>query len=266
MADFLQLVKDYGAAFSAVLSIIALVIVVIMKGKVKQTLYKILRLKDDNRIEKNKVIVEAFNIITKLEQTNFDEYKLLANDLDTVYNKMYSVISDAKLIQAYDRVITIFITGGKPNLTELQVLARKELGLNPVINKNKENYLLLIENKARKEKLRQELEEQKRLEEIELEKQKENLKQQKEKEKLIKQREKEEKRQRAKLEKQKAKEERKREKLQEEPKVEQGIEKMPAVEKEPVIENVQNENKEKKEAKSKAKAKSKTDSKKDKPE
>ena len=135
MDAILLIIKDYGAAFAAVLSIVALVVVIIINSKVQKTLRQIIKLKDDTRNEKSKVVVEAFNVINKLEQTNFLDYKLVAVELDAVYNRMFSVISDAKLIQAYDRVVKTFIVGSRANLTEFESLARKELGLNIVNNK-----------------------------------------------------------------------------------------------------------------------------------
>ena len=177
MDAILLIIKDYGPA--ALLSIIAVIVVFVVNSKVQRTLRQIIKLKDDTRNEKSKVIVEAFNIINKLEQTNFLDYKLVAVELDVVYNRLYSTVADAKLIQAYDNVIKTFIIGNKASLSEFEVLARKELGLSVVNNKTKQNYLLMINDSESKERARIELEEQRQRELQEIEQQKLALKEQK---------------------------------------------------------------------------------------
>lgn len=191
MANILQYIKDYGPAAAALLSIIALVVVFVVNSKVSNSLRKIIRLKDDTRNEKSKVIVEAFRVISKLQQTSFADYKNLAEELEEVYGRMYSTISDPKLIQAYHRVVTIFILGNKPSLVEFEALARKELGLLVFNSKNKQNYLLMMNNEEERIRANQQLEEQKRQEELELQQQKQYLKEQKEKLKQEKRLEKE---------------------------------------------------------------------------
>jgi hypothetical protein len=186
MATILQYVKDYGPAVAALLSLIALIVVFVVNSRVSSTLRKIIKLKDDTRNEKSKVIVEAFRVIAKLEQTEQADYKNLADELEEVYGRLYSNIADPKLIQAYHRVVTIFILGNKPSLTEFEALSRKELGLPAVNSKNKQNYLLMINNEEERQKANKELEEQKRQEELELQQQKEYQKAQKQKEKELK--------------------------------------------------------------------------------
>ncbi|PKK95931.1 MAG: hypothetical protein CVV59_01080, partial [Tenericutes bacterium HGW-Tenericutes-4] len=183
---------DYGPAAAALLSIVALVVVFVVNSKVANTLKKIIRLKDDTRNEKSKVIVEAFRVISKLQQTSLLDYKNIADELEEVYGRMYSTISDPKLIAAYHRVVTIFILGNKPSLLEFEALSRKELGLPIVNSKNKQNYLLMMNNEEERIKANQQLEEQKRQDELELQQQKQYLKEQKEKEKALKRLEKEE--------------------------------------------------------------------------
>lgn len=206
MDAILQIVRDYGAAFAALLSIIALIVVILINRRVSKTLIQILRLKDESRVEKSKVIVEAFNIINKLEQTDVLDYKDLADELDRVYNRLYSVVADARLVQAYDRVVTTFIVGNKASLVEFEILARKELGLNPVNNKSKQNYLLMIGDEQKRIEARRVLEEQKRLEEMELANQKEQEKLRRQQEKELKKQEKEELKRKKALEKKQAKE------------------------------------------------------------
>ena len=167
MDAILQIIRDYGAIFSAVVVLASLVVVIIINKKVKRTLFGIRAMKDDTRTQKSKVIVEAFNTIDRMEEIEPSEYKSMADELDRIYNMMFSVVADSKLINAYDKVVKSFILNNKANFSEFEVLARKELGLSPVNNKSKENYLLMIRAEEAKEKNTIEIQKQRQAEEIE---------------------------------------------------------------------------------------------------
>ncbi|MGD9901315.1 MAG: hypothetical protein AB7S44_02125 [Spirochaetales bacterium] len=202
MDVILQYVRDYGAAFAGVLAIVSIVVVFIVGSRVKKTLIKIVSLKDDTRTEKAEVMVEAFNLLNRLESSRAIDYKTFAPELDAVYNKLYAVMADIKLIQAYDKIVSGFIIGKRVAFTEFEILVRRELGLKMVGNRTKQNYLLMIEEEERKERENIAYLKQKEKEAEEYARQKKE-----EAEKLqIKKQEEEQKRQSLKEEKQKKKE------------------------------------------------------------
>jgi len=205
MTNILQLMSEYGPAAAALTGFVALIVVLIVNSKVKKTLNRILRLKDDTKVDKSKILVEALNTINKLEQSTLEDFENLADELDHVYNKMYSVIVDAKLIQAYDRVVKTFISGTKASLVEFETLARKELGLGAVNNKTKQNYLSVVKDQKQYEINKQKQLQQQKIEHQEQEKQKQIEKENKELEKQQRQQEKKQIKQQKQLEKQRKK-------------------------------------------------------------
>lgn len=170
MESILLILETYGWAIAAGFSLLIFIVMLVVNKKVKTALRRIIALKDEARLNKADVLEEAFNVISKMEKMDKQNYISIAEEADAVYNKMYSVISDAKVIQEYDKVIRSFILVDvkSVDVTAFEALCRKEMGLNPVTNKNKQNYALLIRQ-----------EEEKYSNQMQVEKQKEEEKQEK---------------------------------------------------------------------------------------
>lgn len=163
MESILLILETYGWAIAAGFSLFIFITILVINKKVKTTLRQVVALKDEARLNKADVLEESFNVISSFEKAKLDDYINLAEEADAVYNKMFSVISDSKLIQEYDKVIRSFILSNVKSV-ELSVyegLARKEMGLNPVTNKTKQNYALLIKEEEQKYKNLKEQERQK---------------------------------------------------------------------------------------------------------